>query len=772
MDSPSITYQSESRPYKPLIARKPYRNITPEALAQALDERPAKYGKSWRVRCPAHDGEDQNLAIFKAHDGGPAVKCFSHGCTPSAIWEGIHDRLQWELPPKEPKRRSSRSGPLPRGPDILTWIYQNADGSDALAVVRRNLPNGRKKITKWTPHPDGGWQPNMSGFESELKPLYRLPELLKGDCPVIVVEGEKARDALANVADGYLVTTWEGGANNWHTTDWSHLSERQVYLLSDADSSGRKAMTHIAHKLHVLGSQVSLWLREGDDGFDVADDLESTPDLGVDVLLENCETFEPTDHNDVAELPHRCFIEHYGVEEFKRCIAFLDYEVRQDVLFGALQARRRGGDWETIDNRWESRIQGEIDSTCTIVASNGEHEEPRYKRAWFPAERVRAGLEHYRYHHKGNQFEDYLLSLSKWRGSTEGAEMVINAALTEVFDCETGCNCADLHRLSHIARTLWIGPVARNFHPGIAMKLIPVIVGPPNVGKSTYLQHMLPPELAHLFSNRFNFLEDSAERYHATRGFVIIEAAEAVGLNRKGAMRYKDEVSSSVDRARPKYGREAVSVPRRYVIVVTANSDQFGLPDDDGFMVRFVTAEVKAKVGMSGHGNAKLVSKYLDEHRAKLWAAALHIWQERGAEALMPDPKLIDNAEQAASRYRAGNNLLTEFVSEYFSEQENGLGTTGEFRSWMHRNYPQCRMTTSDKRITDTFKQLGKVKSRRIRYNGKQVVFWGTANEIDEAGLDLAQSPSFTCARKNPTCTPELLPAQLDSTRPTMGHRP
>ena len=586
----------------------------------------------------------------------------------------------------------------------------------------------------------------MSGFESDLRPLYKLPELLESDCPVIVVEGEKVYDAVAKVVEGYFATTWEGGASNWHTTDWSHLSERKVYLLSDADSAGREAMTGIAFKLHHLGIWVGLWLREGDNGSDVADDLKSTPNLSVDVLLENCETFEPTDHNEVTEHPRSCSIEHYGVEEFKRCVEFLGYEVRHDVLFEALQARRHEGVWETIDNRWESRIQGEIDSTCTFMAFNGENEEPRHKRAWFPAERVHAGLEFYRYHHKGNQFEDYLLSLPKWRGSSEEAEKVINEALTEVFGYEKDCKGANLHRLFHIARTIWIGPVARNFHPGSEMKLIPAIIGPPNVGKSTYLQHMLPRELAHLFSNRFNFLEDAAERYHATRGFVIIEAAEAVGLNRKGAMRYKDEVSSSVDRARPKYGREAVSVPRRYVIVVTANSDQFGLPDDDGFMVRFITAEVKATVGKSGYGNAKMVSKYLDEQRAKLWAAALHIWREKGTDALMPDPELIDNAEQAASRYRVGNDSLTEFVSEYFSGQKNGLGTTGEFRSWMRRNHPYFRITTSDKRITDIFKKLGKVKSIRTRHNGKQVVSWGTANEIEEAGLEIAHSPNSTFA--------------------------
>ena len=574
----------------------------------------------------------------------------------------------------------------------------------------------------------------MSGFGAALKPLYGLPELLGGDSPVIVVEGEKARDALADVAEGFFVTTWEGGTGNWQATDWSPLAARQVYLLSDADSTGRKAMVQIAQKLQTLGGSVRLWLRAGDEGTDVADDIEATPKLNVATLLGHCVEFDPDDHSDIVEDTHRCIIEHEGIEEFRRCVESLGYEVRFDELFQILQARQHGGNWETVDRHWKSRIQGEIDSKCTRIVAKAAHDEPAFRPAWFSRDRVNAGLELFRKNCRGNQFEDFLLSLPAWKGSTEQAEMSINGTLTAVFDYEPDC----LLRVAYIARIMWIGPVARNFSPGIEIKLIPAIIGPPNVGKSTYLQNMLPPALAHLSSNRFNFLEDAAERYHATRGFVIVEAAEAVGLNSRAAMRYKDEVSSAVDRARPKYGSEAVSSPRRYVLVATGNRDQFELPDDDGFMVRCITAEVRAKPGESGYGNAKLVSTYLDEHRTKLWAAALHIWREKGDDALMPSPELIDNAAQAASRYRVGHQSITEFASEYFVQLKTGLGTTGGFRSWMGQDRPEVRMTVSDKEITEGFKKLAKVKSKRTRFNGTQAVFWGTRDAIEKAGLDLA----------------------------------
>ena len=66
---------------------------------------------------------------------------------------------------------------------------------------------------------------------------------------MVVVEGEKTAEAAKLLAPDCVVVTWEGGARNVQTTDWSPLAERDVVVVPDADDEGRKAaqevITHI-----------------------------------------------------------------------------------------------------------------------------------------------------------------------------------------------------------------------------------------------------------------------------------------------------------------------------------------------------------------------------------------------------------------------------------------------------------------------------------------------------------------------------------------------
>ena len=66
---------------------------------------------------------------------------------------------------------------------------------------------------------------------------------------VIVVEGEKARDAAAKMFTRSAVVTWRGGCNNTSTGDWDLLAGKDVFLWPDNDPDGLKAMNKIAEKL-------------------------------------------------------------------------------------------------------------------------------------------------------------------------------------------------------------------------------------------------------------------------------------------------------------------------------------------------------------------------------------------------------------------------------------------------------------------------------------------------------------------------------------------
>lgn len=73
------------------------------------------------------------------------------------------------------------------------------------------------------------------------RPLYGLDALSsRPTSPVLVVEGEKCKNAADAQDYGYAVLTWHGGCNNWDKSDWSAVVDRDVVLWPDCDSLRQK----------------------------------------------------------------------------------------------------------------------------------------------------------------------------------------------------------------------------------------------------------------------------------------------------------------------------------------------------------------------------------------------------------------------------------------------------------------------------------------------------------------------------------------------------
>ena len=115
-----------------------------------------------------------------------------------------------------------------------TWVYEHADGSPTLAVVRVNEPDGGKRFVPLHPVP-GGWA--FGDPPGEL-PLYGLCDVLATPGRVYVVEGEKCAEAARSI--GLLATTSAHGTKSPSKTDWTPLAGRDVAILPDDDEPGRE----------------------------------------------------------------------------------------------------------------------------------------------------------------------------------------------------------------------------------------------------------------------------------------------------------------------------------------------------------------------------------------------------------------------------------------------------------------------------------------------------------------------------------------------------
>jgi hypothetical protein len=100
-----------------------------------------------------------------------------------------------------------------------TWEYHFADGKPAFSVSRYEDGAGGKQFKQWYIDPATN-RPASGQPIANNRPMYRLPEVIAAD-RIIVVEGEKCADVQV---DGYVVTTWCGGANAVTKTDFSPLA--------------------------------------------------------------------------------------------------------------------------------------------------------------------------------------------------------------------------------------------------------------------------------------------------------------------------------------------------------------------------------------------------------------------------------------------------------------------------------------------------------------------------------------------------------------------
>ena len=158
-----------------------------------------------------------------------------------------------------PKRRGERSEWGSFAPSMV-FPYRGQNGELIGYVLRHELAGGNKEtpMVMWVRLPDGTEAWCRFPFPKP-RPLYGLERLCEARA-VIVVEGEKCRDALS-AATGRTVISWPGGVQGVKHADWSPLAGRSVVMWPDADRphpetgviSGLKAANDIGVILTGLG---------------------------------------------------------------------------------------------------------------------------------------------------------------------------------------------------------------------------------------------------------------------------------------------------------------------------------------------------------------------------------------------------------------------------------------------------------------------------------------------------------------------------------------
>jgi hypothetical protein len=194
----------------------------------------------WKARCPAHDDRRPSLSVLHGDNGGAVLHCHA-GCEPKAVVAALGLTMADLMPPRsEPAGVKPKTNSKPR--IVATYDYRGEAGELLFQVVRREPKDFRQR----RPEPSGEWNWSVKGVR--VIP-YRLPELLaKPTRPVIVVEGEKDVDNLADI--GVLATCNAGGSGKWTAEHAEFLRDRRVIVLADNDDPGRNHADQVATTLH------------------------------------------------------------------------------------------------------------------------------------------------------------------------------------------------------------------------------------------------------------------------------------------------------------------------------------------------------------------------------------------------------------------------------------------------------------------------------------------------------------------------------------------
>lgn len=508
--------------------------------------------------------------------------------------------------PIQPVPVSAKPAPVAhpvRGRPTHTWDYLGSEGELLGRIYRFTTSDGGKEVLPcvWAKNADTGQEDWRWLQFSVPRPLYGLHEL-KGQCRyVLVVEGEKCRDAAAQAFEGsFEVVSWPGGGKAVSKAYWEVLRGRKVIIWPDCDAKKKKDSDELLPEMPIKGQASQPGVKAAEDiaeiligldcevrivslpapgavvdGWDVVDALEegtSPADLRA-WIYENLrqpasmvQAKEQGSTKQEASAPSQAGAARGGwrnhliqgarggfmdckenvalalshCSELKGLVGFNEFSGRIERLKAAPWSERLG-EWTTVDDLELSMfLATEVNLLfkSTGTISEGVHLAAHRN----PIHPVR----------------EYLTGLD-WDGTDRAATWLHTYLGTQDGDYES------------LVGQLWLRQAVRRIlEPGCKADYTLILEGGQGAAKSTSLR-VLGGEW---FSDAALDL-NSKEACQQIFGTWIYEIAELDAFNRAESTRIKAFLTQNFDRYRPPYERRQIVQLRQTVFAATTNFSEY-----------------------------------------------------------------------------------------------------------------------------------------------------------------------------------------------------
>ena len=509
------------------------------------------------------------------------------------------------------------------GDPVSTYCYADRDGP--IFYVCRYEPEGeRKQFSPWR-WLNGKWE--AKAF-SKPRPLYGLDRLqaAKPTKRVMLVEGEKAADALRPILKTHVVMTWAGGAKAFDTADFTPLADRNVDLWPDQDLPGREAMATIGARLNLGAGEIRIVNPEGKpEGWHAADAMAegwNLEQLAAWIQREGGrylvtlpkspqsapeERARPPVPPSPASTPARAAATPGTDARGERSMWMamgLETNVgngtpppNEDTVLRAIQHSLRDRFWyDTFLQRamtdWEEPTPRPVHDADYAKLTVWMQRDLRLFKMTRP--KVTSGLELHLFTNQRNSAQEWM------RGLVWDRQARLDFMLERGF----GCDPSEYHQA--VSRNFMMGMVARVLRPGCQVDSMPVFEGGQGRGKSSALRILGGAWFTEATDSILT--KDFLQNLH---GKMLVEIAELHAFKKAEQDRIKGIITNRVDTYRASYGRTAGDYPRQCVFAGTTNRDDWVM-DDTGAR-RFWRVLT---------GSIDLV--WLSQHREQLFAEAVY----------------------------------------------------------------------------------------------------------------------------------------------------
>ena len=223
----------------------------------------------------------------------------------------------------------------------------------------------------------------------------------------------------------------------------------------------------------------------------------------------------------------------------------------------------------------------------------------------------------------------------------------------------------------------------RAYHPGCALRFLPVIVGPQECGKSVTLRKLVPIERYH--GDSISWRAGDQKLVENTLGKVLAVLPEMEGRTESSVERIKEMITRTVDTVRLSYRRNAADYERRFVLLACCNMNQ-RLPNDVSGNTRFVVVHLPDD-SPTGRLQGNIIESYFDANRDQIWAEALAI-HRAGHSLDLPDAlRPLQRSTNEAMRARLSS--LEEQLSIRLTDEGPGWDSVLDIKLWLAKDeYP------------------------------------------------------------------------------------